>query len=70
MAAIEFAVPTASCASVFDAEVSVSVTDTANPANPGIHAGTVFEVEVTKQTGALAGCSVSVAAGEGNWQRS
>ena len=45
-----------SCDTLFDAEVSLSVTDTANPTNPGVHAGTVFPVEV-RQSGALAKCS-------------
>ena len=53
---LNFDVPTDSCDTLFDAEVSLSVTDTANPTNPGVHAGTVFPVEV-RQSGALARCS-------------
>ena len=56
VASIDFDVPTTSCDTLFDAEVSLSVTDTANPTNPGVHAGTVFPVEV-RQSGALARCS-------------
>ena len=47
---VEFNVPTASCATVFEATVSVSVTDTANRNNPGVHARTAIPVTIRSQT--------------------
>ena len=57
VASLDLDVPTADCDTYLDAEVSLSVTDTANPTNPGIHVGTVFPVEITQQTGSHDRCS-------------
>ena len=57
---IDFDVQTTACATLFDAEVSLNVEDTAGPVST--HVGTEFTVEITKQ-GTLAGCSA-----DGTWR--
>ena len=57
VASLDLNVPTADCDTYLDAEVSLSVTDTVNPTNPGVHIGTVFPVEVTRQSGPSDRCS-------------
>ena len=47
---VEFDVPTTSCTTVFEATLSVSVTDTANRNNPGVHARTAIPVTIRSQT--------------------
>ena len=54
--AVDFDVPTASCATVFDATVSVSVTDTVSAVS--VHEDTELVLTVARQTGELEQCVV------------
>ena len=66
VSSVDFEVQTASCASVFEATIEVSVTDIDNPANLGVHANTEVKVTVVRKPTADPQCVVHDADADDN----